>query len=392
VDIILDTNTILEDPQFQGYKFRELFAYLRRTNSRLVIPSTVREEAKARFRDRLSAKLKRAREVLKDLGQLSGEDHSDLLTVDLEQSVADLDARLVQPSSGIRPTVFPLLAEIDFEEVVHRGITRKKPASSEGEELRDVVVWLHVKRYAAAQGTAVGFITRDGAFRSGDTDALAPELSAELVDANLSIAFHLDIAGFITSHALKRDAITEAWLSPFIPISVLRTVASPMLAPKFGYWGTVESTEIDSLKFDKGTQYEVDSSSSYVEATYTGTAVLRVRPARSIFSIGGSAAAPPFQGYGPVWPSAYSFLAGNYGHPFYPLQGNATPYKTLTGFGAASFESDLSDFGSHSVVADPTVENLETHKCNFVIEVSGRLEGGKVTDAQIDDLKITDMD
>ena len=61
MDVILDTNILLQDPAFKRNQFPELFAYLRRTNSRLVIPTLVRDEVRERYRDRLKDYVNSAR-------------------------------------------------------------------------------------------------------------------------------------------------------------------------------------------------------------------------------------------------------------------------------------------------------------------------------------------
>ena len=52
--IILDSNIYLADVQMTGIGFQNLFALVRRTQSKLVLPHLVREEVVARYLDRLT--------------------------------------------------------------------------------------------------------------------------------------------------------------------------------------------------------------------------------------------------------------------------------------------------------------------------------------------------
>lgn len=279
MDVILDSNVILEDVVFERAQFKELFAYLKRTNSRMVLPMTVRDEVEARFKERLSKSLNEATRAWGEVKRLSGGSYPILPSVDVSRAINAMRARMQCPNPKVPQSLFPGLEEIDLAEVVRRGIERRRPASPEGEELRDVVVWLHVKRYAAERQSEIAFITRDLGFRgSKGEQALHPDLAAELAEEGLSVSFHPDIGSFIRGHALTERPITEEWLSRFLRIADLRGIATAMLLAKGAAYGTVEQAEIESVQLRKGAEYEVARNSSYVEATYKGTGTLRVVP------------------------------------------------------------------------------------------------------------------
>ena len=54
MDVALDTNEFLSDPPMQGVRFQTLLAYLRKTQSRLLIPKIVWDELIARYPERVS--------------------------------------------------------------------------------------------------------------------------------------------------------------------------------------------------------------------------------------------------------------------------------------------------------------------------------------------------
>jgi predicted nucleic acid-binding protein len=54
MDVALDANEFLADPRMQSVRFQSLLAYLRKTQSRLLIPKIVWDEVVARYPERLS--------------------------------------------------------------------------------------------------------------------------------------------------------------------------------------------------------------------------------------------------------------------------------------------------------------------------------------------------
>ena len=67
MQVILDANIYLADVQLRGIGFHNLFAYVRRTGSELVLPRIVREEIVARYSDRLESAIRAVRKVLETL-------------------------------------------------------------------------------------------------------------------------------------------------------------------------------------------------------------------------------------------------------------------------------------------------------------------------------------
>jgi hypothetical protein len=373
MDVILDSNMMLEDPIFERAQFRELIAYLRRTNSRMVIPVIVRDEVEARFRERLSHYVEKARGAWEHVRKLSGGSHYDLPSVDVNGAVNSLRARMQHPSRDVPESIFPQLRAIDFDEVVRRAIERRRPASAEGEELRDVIGWLHVKRYASEKDSEIAFVTRDLGFRiSRDEQALHPDLAAEVANAGLSISFHPDIGSFLRTHSLTEHSITEAWLSQFLPIPDLRRVATSMLLVKAGAYGIVEQAEIDSLELSKGTEYEVAPNSSYVEAAYKGSGTLRIAP--NVFTLNFAGVKENTLTYQAIEPSLDEGVN-------YSLLLRQPPHSS---FGLNLRNSFINT--PNTISTQPAVP--ENRKCFFTLAVSGRVEDGKMVSGHIDDLQI----
>ncbi len=382
MDVILDANVILEDLVFERAQFGELFAYLKRTSSRLAIPTVVRDEVEARFREQLSKQISIARRAWEHVRKLSGASNPVMPSVDVDAAVKLLRTRMLHPAQGVLESVFLELHSVDLNDVVQRGIHRRKPASETGEELRDVVVWLVVKQYAKEKSSEIAFISRDGGFRvSKDSHELHPELRTELSVTGLSVSYHPDIAGFITTHALTERSVSDSWLSQFLRLADLRSVATGMLLAKGATYGIVQHAEIDSLELSKATEYQITPNSSYLEASYKGTGTLRLTPNLFSMNPGGTQAemnnlltyeraggSLQFSGYSQGLIGLYSPI----------LQ----PFVFDT-----SFPNMLSE-PSVTTVQSPSPEN---RKCIFTLGVSGRINNGEMVAGQIDDLQIQHM-
>jgi hypothetical protein len=197
MDIILDANTYLAEPRMAGPNFQELFAYLRRTNSRLVIPEVVLHEVLARYRDELA---KHARRVASDWATMRARavsDPGDRPRLDVGGQVAALRKRLDKPAPGVEVVVYDDFSSIDVKELVRRGVNRIRPASAQGEELRDVILWIMVLQYAKASGAGMGFITDDKTFADEQQQKLHPQLADDVEREGVCVTFYRSIGEFI---------------------------------------------------------------------------------------------------------------------------------------------------------------------------------------------------
>jgi hypothetical protein len=200
---------------------------------------------------------------------------------------------------------------------------------------------------------------------------LHPDLAAEVTDAGLLISFHPDVGSFLRKHSLAEHSITEAWLSQFLRIDDLRRVATGMLLVNRAAYGIVEQAEIDPLELSKGTEYEVASNSSYVEAIYRGSGTLRIVP--NVFTANFAVNSGNVLTYQAVEPSLNEGIN-------YSLLLNERP-RSATGL---SFVDTVNVTSAQT----PTPEN---RKCLFTLAVSGRVKDGKMVSGQIDDLQINHM-
>jgi len=59
MDVTLDANVYLSDPWMEGIAFKSLLDYLRKTQSKLIVPKLVFDEVLARYPERLLTQVKR---------------------------------------------------------------------------------------------------------------------------------------------------------------------------------------------------------------------------------------------------------------------------------------------------------------------------------------------
>lgn len=69
MDVVLDSNIYLSDIRMESIKFKNLFDYLRRTKSTLVLPRLVREETVGKYRYKLDNQSRKAASAVQELNK-----------------------------------------------------------------------------------------------------------------------------------------------------------------------------------------------------------------------------------------------------------------------------------------------------------------------------------
>jgi hypothetical protein len=275
MQIILDTNIYLADVQLRGIGFQNLFAYVRRTGSELVLPRIVREEIVARYSDRLESAIRAVRKVWKPYSDLLLEDDSrDFDAPDVKYEIRGLRKLLKSPAKGIQLKYVADFSGVDIHEVVKRGIHRMRPASDEGEELRDVILWLFVLAYAKQSGSPVAFISGDRAFWN-ENEPVA-QVKEDIRKAAVDVRLYRKTADFVTANApsseeIPTDALAKMFSRQLIEEPAL-SLARETLTQE--YWGgrigrlfqSDGELEIVSLMPISGTFYKVDKDHDFAEA------------------------------------------------------------------------------------------------------------------------------
>jgi hypothetical protein len=281
VDVILDTNILYSPLQAQGGNFTssnafvELVTYLRRTKSDLVMPQMVVDELCARYEDLLSRAIKQAEDARTTLQHKTFTKLINMPTVSLATEVRALRERLLNPAQGFQSRQFHDYSGVSLAEVVRRGIKRIPPASSKGEELRDVVLWLLVLAYAKTTNRDVAFISGDGTFQNQD-GALKEQLANDVSQAGVKVACYESIRSFVAANSLLSSSLGEHDLYKIVSLEQLRRLASKYLFNATIDQGIIVDVQVTEMQFRKAQQYQVGANSFYIESEYAVRARLKI--------------------------------------------------------------------------------------------------------------------
>jgi len=272
MDVILDTNQILSDPKMERNYFTELFTYLRRTGSILIVPTIVFREASARYSAELTRRFQAAVSACGNLKHFCVETRHFVPTINLPAELRAFKRRLFNPAPGVKVIAYRKMGAAHIREVLRRGVHRIRPASASGEELRDVALWLVALQYAKETGRPVAFITSDSDFASAEKDGLHPDLVSECEQKGVEIRFYRELRDFVVANALAQEAIDEAELLKYIPLDRAHEAASRLLSLRLAEKGAVQRCTITKLSFVSGQKYAVGEDSYFIETSVTGEA------------------------------------------------------------------------------------------------------------------------
>jgi hypothetical protein len=274
MDVILDSNVLLSDIRMESIKFQNLFDYLRRTGSHLVIPRLVREEVLAKHSRLLRTQSKKVEQAIRELNRLTvrASNKIDFHPPSPILAKRSLRKKLHQPAKRIKTVIYSNVEAIDVNEIFLRGVRRQRPASEAGEELRDVIIWLIALQYAKSTGRQAAFISKDDGFWDGD--ATHSQIQNDIANGTIDICLFRTIEDFVKSSAPSPtllDATQVSSLLKFKPdMEAVREAAKATLRKRTQ--GTVVAFEVTAFKFSSGVLYEVGKNSKYAELTYDLTA------------------------------------------------------------------------------------------------------------------------
>jgi hypothetical protein len=175
----------------------------------------------------------------------------------------------------MRSAIYGDYADISIAEVVRRGVKRIRPSSDQGEELRDVVLWLVVLKYAKQIENQIAFVSDDKAFRD-EEGALHPNLQEDIVRANVQVAFYRSVGAFVKGNALESDPLLQDALLAYVSEEELRQTAKDQLVHSRIRAGVILDADITHFAMVEARRYRVAEASYYVETQWTGEAGLKV--------------------------------------------------------------------------------------------------------------------
>ena len=270
MDVILDTNILYSLLREHGAEFTEsdrfvdLTTYLRRTDSRLIIPHVVMEEFLARYADFIGEWFKKTQDAWHSYNRALVSPHGFPLELRIEKEVKKIKERLLNPATGVHVAVFKDYKCAPTEEVVMRGIQRIRPASDKGEELRDVVIWLMTLE--CARNAPVCFIGFDGKF--SNKDGLHSHLKRDLETRKVQVNFYRSIPEFTKGNALQAQSLTPAQLAILISNEEIQKLVREFVTGKSLNNKQIVAAEIGTPEFIDANQYSVAADKNYIEAAF----------------------------------------------------------------------------------------------------------------------------
>ena len=270
MDVILDSNIYISDFKLAKPWFSALFDYLRRTGSEIILLEPVREEVLATFERKWTEKwnaIKAATESLKLIGASAP---AGVRAPAMKGDSLALNSRLLHPSKDIKSRFYSDYLDFGVDDVVKRGARRIKPANNEGEELRDVVIWLMVLQYATFEKKSVAFITADKGF--WQADQIHPHISADIRNKNAAVEMFRDVPSFLTAKMPQPTAVDSAWVRRHVHGSILassiRSAAIADATKRFLPFQWAPSAGEITLELADGQLYVTGNRSTFAELTF----------------------------------------------------------------------------------------------------------------------------
>jgi hypothetical protein len=385
MDVMLDSNGYLSDLRMESIAFKNLFDYLRRTKCSLVLPRLVREETVAKYRHLLDQQAKRVAQAVKDLNRLIVNKKSEIhfappKSVHAARELRD-KFREVEKAGLIR--YYPDVSGVDVNEVFLRGVKRRRPANKEGEELRDVIIWLIALQYAEKEKKQIALVSNDGGFWN-DTQ-IHEHLKQDIDERKVDILLFRNVDDFIKSSAPEPKSVDEAYVSKVFAIEKLAEEITATAKKALSTWKrffqplTMRSVKLESAKFSSGTVYEIDSDTKFVELAYEVFIVADLAFTEQPFAGGG---------FGSVFQRHRGTLAEmaapltSFADPSAPLMGHDVFRMYRPGLG-------LGMGGSRFEPPQPQRTTVKTYAVSANAQVFLRLVKGEPSEVELNRVEIT---
>jgi len=365
MDVILDSNILLGLIKSKGREFFklnvfvELLTYLRRTNSKLVIPAVVFEETLARYGDFIGQNIKDASDALESMQRNAITLWHDFDLPDKTKEVAGLKEILLKPGTGVDSLIYESYPKISLAEVARRGINRIRPANDKGEELRDVILWLSALEYAAGK-SEIAFISPDGHFKKPDENVLHPQLVLDISERKVKIKYYNSIADFVRDNSLDKNSLEANTLLQFVTYPEVSFLAQDWLTGAMLNNETIREARVTNISFKSAEEYKVGDQASYIEAEYSLTLDLHTEQTLTSVSTFLNKPYQSFLGLGQYTDALPTYLTHQ------------------------SFFEGLTPKGVTVFTAEPPKPISREFQADFVVQVSLRVTGGSRESLELD--------
>ncbi len=262
--IVLDSNTYIQDLRMNSPRFVALHDYVLKTESEILLFKLVEDEVLANYRRLFQEKVLPRWEKFRPV--LMSEDLSPKPVLALQEQ--ELQKKLIAPMDGLKVMRLSDYSGVDIEQVISRGVNRTPPASSKGEELRDVILWLATLAYARKKKRKIVFITKDGGFWEEGTDLPASQIVNDMTQTEGLVTLYRTIEAFLAANTLSAKAVDTKWANElFVNSKLSDLVLRRILAAKFPAASLV-SQVLNSYEFESGALYELGSNAYFAELSF----------------------------------------------------------------------------------------------------------------------------
>lgn len=276
MDIILDSNAYLADVSLESINFKNLFDYCRRTKSTIILPRLVREEVVTKYISALQEQAKKSLVSIRELNRLALEptQRIQLPKIDFQARAHELRRKFRSQHRGVRLRYYADITGVDVHEIYLRGIGRRKPANSNGEELRDVILWLITLQYAKKQNKEIAFVSADKGFWNGDQ--VHGQILEDLSKHCAKIRIYRTVEDFVKESSPPPKPVDDEQVSPLFDLhsltdAIVRTASDALLNHRqvflISFLGIAAMT-LTHYEFEEGEIYELGEDNQFMELTY----------------------------------------------------------------------------------------------------------------------------
>lgn len=238
MNVIIDTNVIVRDLKLKDKKFEILKDYLKKTNSRLLIPSIVLEETLGFYERMLKERTQDYYRIHKKMSNiLMSSNMENLSQIDFAKETK-LYENFLRLKLEIQENSIIKYKNEYLPELVKRAIKRKKPLDIKGQQFRDGLLWLTILDVAKSlENRSLIFISDNVSdFGNKKTNSLNNELEVEIENLNIKIIYFRTIDDFTREYAQKINAISTKWINENVNIKELNLNFHSVLKTEYNYF------------------------------------------------------------------------------------------------------------------------------------------------------------
>lgn len=215
--ILFDTNAIYNDLTLKSERIESLLRHARLTNSKILLPSILREEVFKQYRaDWLEAKrsLEKINTKFNELVEVKHlEDEAMKIFSDSWDDFTNNPAVIAIDSSAL-----------SLKEIIDRSIDERKPFGEHSRGFRDALLWMSALSYLSNQTDANDFVLITNNNKDFGKGALIEELASEIKATNREALYYSNLPVFLTEHTSVANLINGRWIERIVEAKVIDEV------------------------------------------------------------------------------------------------------------------------------------------------------------------------